>query len=417
MKRLYQQYRGDDEVAVLYALSLLGTARPGESNLRHAMQAAAIAQDVFQRNPKHPGAPHFVIHAFDDPDYAALALPAARAYAKIAPAPRTRCTCPRTSSCSSGCGTTSSTRTSWPTRPPWISAERKNLPRGREDFHTLSWLQYAYLQLGKVADALSRRSRPHKRWRPPTGAPGVANGYASMKARQVVESGNWERLPLAAASAAGAAPGYDGNAGVRVRRRVRGGEARRPRRGRPRARPAALTAGRGRGRLERVPREADRDHGEGGGRRAGRRRAGAAGLGAEQLLKEAIAIELTLDAPSGPPEPIKPSFELYGELLLAQGRLEGGRRAVRAVAAADAEPPRRCAGAPAGEPAAQHRRRSVEVATAGNPSAWRPRQNSSCPPILNSRPCSTPVGRRNSLLAVVEKSVLIALTKSLLNTL
>ncbi len=45
-------------------------------------------------------------------------------------------------------------------------------------------------------------------------------------------------------------------------------------------------------------------------------------LGAEQLLKEAIAIELTLDAPSGPPEPIKPSFELYGELLLAQGRLK-----------------------------------------------------------------------------------------------
>ena len=44
--------------------------------------------------------------------------------------------------------------------------------------------------------------------------------------------------------------------------------------------------------------------------------------GAEQLLKEATAIELTLDAPSGPPEPIKPSFELYGELLLDQGRLK-----------------------------------------------------------------------------------------------
>jgi len=41
---------------------------------------------------------------------------------------------------------------------------------------------------------------------------------------------------------------------------------------------------------------------------------------ADRLLKEATAIELTLDAPSGPPEPIKPSFELYGELLLEQGR-------------------------------------------------------------------------------------------------
>ena len=42
--------------------------------------------------------------------------------------------------------------------------------------------------------------------------------------------------------------------------------------------------------------------------------------GAEQLLKEATVIELTLDAPSGPPEPIKPSFEMYGEWLLEQGR-------------------------------------------------------------------------------------------------
>jgi predicted Zn-dependent protease len=43
---------------------------------------------------------------------------------------------------------------------------------------------------------------------------------------------------------------------------------------------------------------------------------------AEQLLKEAVAIEVTLDASSGPVEPIKPSFEMYGELLLEQGRLK-----------------------------------------------------------------------------------------------
>jgi predicted Zn-dependent protease len=44
--------------------------------------------------------------------------------------------------------------------------------------------------------------------------------------------------------------------------------------------------------------------------------------GAEQLLKEAVAIEATLDAPSGPVDPIKPSFEMYGELLLDQGRMK-----------------------------------------------------------------------------------------------
>jgi len=61
MKRLYAKYPGDDEIACLYSLALLGTGRPGVSNTRNAMQAAAIAQGIFQRNPKHPGAAHYII--------------------------------------------------------------------------------------------------------------------------------------------------------------------------------------------------------------------------------------------------------------------------------------------------------------------------------------------------------------------
>ena len=71
---------------VLYALSLLGTVRPGDTGFRRQALAASIAMKVFQENPKHPGAAHFIIHSFDDPDHAILALPAARAYAAIAPA-------------------------------------------------------------------------------------------------------------------------------------------------------------------------------------------------------------------------------------------------------------------------------------------------------------------------------------------
>jgi hypothetical protein len=85
LKRIHAKYPKDDEIACLYALALLGTGRPGVSNARNAMQAAAIAQDIFQRNPKHPGAAHYIIHSFDDPDHAILSLNAARAYSKIAP--------------------------------------------------------------------------------------------------------------------------------------------------------------------------------------------------------------------------------------------------------------------------------------------------------------------------------------------
>ena len=69
----------------LYALSLLGTVRPGDTGFRRQALAASIAQKVYAENPKHPGAAHFIIHSFDDPEHAPLALPAANAYAKIAP--------------------------------------------------------------------------------------------------------------------------------------------------------------------------------------------------------------------------------------------------------------------------------------------------------------------------------------------
>ena len=39
-----------------------------------------------------------------------------------------------------------------------------------------------------------------------------------------------------------------------------------------------------------------------------------------RLAKEAADIEATLGAPSGPPDPIKPALEFYGEMLLAAGK-------------------------------------------------------------------------------------------------
>src|SRR5262245_39701455 len=86
MRRIHEKFSTDDEITTFYALALLGTARPGDKSIRNAMQAAALSEAVFQRNPQHPGAAHYIIHSFDDPDHAILALPAARAYSKIAPA-------------------------------------------------------------------------------------------------------------------------------------------------------------------------------------------------------------------------------------------------------------------------------------------------------------------------------------------
>ena len=72
MAAMYAQWPDDHEVATWYALSLLGTVRPTDKGFRRQALAASIVEKVFTENPKHPGAAHFIIHAFDDPDHAPL---------------------------------------------------------------------------------------------------------------------------------------------------------------------------------------------------------------------------------------------------------------------------------------------------------------------------------------------------------
>jgi tetratricopeptide (TPR) repeat protein len=84
MARLARDYP-DDESLTFHALAILGL-KQGVRDIPDYMRAGKIALDVFRRSPSHPGAAHFVIHAFDDPDHAILGLDAARAYSVIAPA-------------------------------------------------------------------------------------------------------------------------------------------------------------------------------------------------------------------------------------------------------------------------------------------------------------------------------------------
>ena len=70
MEKVYTDYPDDLEAAAFYSLSLLGTVRPGDKGYSRQAQAGAIALDVYQKNPNHPGAAHYIIHAFDDPEHA-----------------------------------------------------------------------------------------------------------------------------------------------------------------------------------------------------------------------------------------------------------------------------------------------------------------------------------------------------------
>jgi len=319
MGKLHAKYAADDEIACLYALALLGTGRAGVSNTRNAMQAAAISQEIFQRNPKHPGAAHYIIHSFDDPDHAILSLPAARAYSKIAPSAAHALHMPSHIFVQLGMWDDVVASNIVAYKAAVDLAEAKKLPRGREDFHTLSWLQYAYLQQGKIDDAQKCVDQA-KAVADKDPAPNVRDSYASMKARQIVESEKWEKLALAAGPVRdGGAPEYDGSAAYVFA-----------------AGASALNLGDfATANLAIEKLKAMRTQAESGSN-AYRAKPFAImekeltavltfketkdAAAAERLIKEATQIELSMDAPSGPADPIKPSFELYGNVLLELNR-------------------------------------------------------------------------------------------------
>ena len=87
MKKIYEANPTDLEAAVFYSLSLVttGTMVHDKQYVREK-EAAQILNRVLAREPQHPGVAHYLIHGYDYPSLAELALPAARSYAKIAPA-------------------------------------------------------------------------------------------------------------------------------------------------------------------------------------------------------------------------------------------------------------------------------------------------------------------------------------------
>jgi len=84
MERLVRAHPDDLEAKAFYALALIGLSQ-GVRDTATYRRAAAWADTVFAANPEHPGAAHYLIHAWDDPEHAHLGLEAARAYSAIAP--------------------------------------------------------------------------------------------------------------------------------------------------------------------------------------------------------------------------------------------------------------------------------------------------------------------------------------------
>ena len=153
MAQLHAQFPEDDEASAFYALALLSTIPSGERNLPVSLKAGEIALAILKKNPEHPGANHYALHAFDDGEHAARALQAAKTYARIAPASSHARHMPSHVFLPLGMWDEAVASDESAFAASVEIAKRKGLPSSQYDFHALSWLHYEYLQQGRFAKA------------------------------------------------------------------------------------------------------------------------------------------------------------------------------------------------------------------------------------------------------------------------
>jgi tetratricopeptide (TPR) repeat protein len=321
MAALSRQFPDDDEAAAFYALALLATIPSGHRNPDVSLKAGAIATAILKKNPEHPGAAHYALHAFDDGDHAAMGLEAARTYARIAPASSHARHMPSHVFLPLGMWdeAVASDESSFAASVDRV--KRLGLSMAQADFHSLSWLHYEYLQQGRFAKARdveetvrralasAAQSGSHQHVESEIGrgfsSTSLKSELGSMRARRVVEGGSWPDL-----KGQGSFENIDelfalGVASVKLGDRAR-----------------AEAAFEHLGTAARTAPDTDareiaaimREELDGLMRIAGTDKQG--GLAA---LARAAGLEAKRPRPIARPYPIKPAGELYAEALLAAG--------------------------------------------------------------------------------------------------
>ena len=143
----------DDETRLFYGLSILGSLPEGVSGFAAQERAAELFEAVYEKDPQHPGALHYLIHADDDPVHAERGLEVARKYAAAAPGVPHALHMPSHIFSRLGFWEDSArtNENAWRTSERDVSLARE--PGSLRDFHSLTYLHYAYLQLGRYRDA------------------------------------------------------------------------------------------------------------------------------------------------------------------------------------------------------------------------------------------------------------------------
>lgn len=189
MEEIYKQYPNHNEIAAFYALSLLGSSKSREED-DYYERSAKIVQGIIDENPNHPGALHYLIHSYDDPDHATMALEAAHRYSKVAPDAGHALHMPSHIFVALGMWdeVISSNVASY--EASVTRMKEKGLDNDARGYHSFKWLMYGYLQKGNF-DKAKEMVYDMKQYSEETPSSRARAHYIMMKADYLTESGQW----------------------------------------------------------------------------------------------------------------------------------------------------------------------------------------------------------------------------------
>jgi tetratricopeptide (TPR) repeat protein len=331
----------DDETTLFYGLSIIGALSEGTRGFEKQGEAAALFESVYAHDTQHPGVLHYLIHAYDDPLHAEAGLVAARAYARTAAAVPHAYHMPSHIFTRLGYWDEAAAANENAWQISTDDVKEAGEPGELRDFHSLNYLSYDYLQLGRYKDAKkavdlfaaqyaaisNRTTAPdspdlqarHVRGRTIFALPDrVLYGYFDTLARFIVESESWSDVPivpLIARSSDFVVMKLHLEAMAAARRndaataRVKAAEMM------ERARASGQHPF-----VQQILTIQAREAAAWAAQAAG----DAAGAVAE--MEAAVAIEDSIDSLSQPPYPIIPAHELYGSMLMDIGKPAAARR-------------------------------------------------------------------------------------------
>jgi tetratricopeptide (TPR) repeat protein len=194
MEQLHLRFPDDIEATIFYPLSILGNAPTTDKTYVMQKKAAELLNSVLPKAPDHPGVAHYLVHSLDYPELATLALPAARAYSKIAPS------APHAQHMPSHIFTRLGL---------WDESIKSNLAAAKaarelmakmhpgstyfEELHAFDYLTYAYLQLGRDDAAKRMVDATHAVTKVDQETPSAAYAFAAVPARYALERHAWKQ--------------------------------------------------------------------------------------------------------------------------------------------------------------------------------------------------------------------------------